>query len=65
MIRLSELDITSTSSQRLADICKHFNATEYISGAGGSAYLDESLFDCKVSYFHPNVTNYYTALQHI
>jgi hypothetical protein len=65
MIRLSELDITSTSSQRLADICKHFNATEYISGAGGSAYLNESLFDCKVSYFHPNVTNYYTALQHI
>jgi hypothetical protein len=65
MVRSSELGIVSLSSQRLADICKHFNATEYISGGGGRAYLDESVFDCKVSYFHPNVTNYYTALQNI
>ncbi len=65
MVRSSELGITSSSSQRLADICKHFSATEYISGCGGVVYLDESLFDCKVSYFHPNVTNYYTTLQHI
>jgi len=65
MVRSSELGITSSSSQRLADICKHFSATEYISGCGGAAYLDESLFNCKVSYFHPNVTNYYTTLQHI
>jgi hypothetical protein len=65
MVRSSELGIVSLSSQRLADICKHFNATEYISGDGGRAYLDESVFDCKVSYFHPNVTNYYTALQNI
>jgi hypothetical protein len=61
----STLNITSTKSERLADICKHFNATEYISGAGGKAYLDESIFDCEVTYFHPNVSNYYTTLQHI
>lgn len=65
MVKSSELRITSSSSQRLADICKHFSATEYISGAGGISYLDESVFDCKVSYFQPNVTNYYTTLQHI
>lgn len=65
MVRSSELGINTSSSQRLADICKHFNATEYISGAGGVAYLDESVFDCKVSYFKPEVTNYYTTLQHI
>jgi hypothetical protein len=61
----SELNIQTSSSQRLADICRHFNATEYISGAGGTSYLDETLFDCKVSYFKPNLSNYYTALQHI
>jgi hypothetical protein len=61
----SELGITSTRSQRLADICKHINATEYISGGGGRSYLDESLFDCPVSYFHPEIPNYYTTLQHI
>jgi len=65
MFRSSNLALTSTSSKRLADICKHFNATEYISGGGGAEYLDESVFDCKVSYFHPTVTNYYTTLQNI
>jgi hypothetical protein len=65
MVFSSELNINTTRSQRLADICKHFNATEYISGGGGRAYLDESLFDCPVSYFHPEVPNYYTTLQHI
>ena len=65
MVFSSELNIKTSSSQRLADICKHFNATEYISGAGGKNYLDESIFDCKVSYFHPEVPNYFTTLQHI
>ena len=65
MVRSSELGISTTSSQRLADICKHFNATEYISGAGGVDYLDESVFDCKVTYFKPQVSNYYTALQNL
>lgn len=65
MVLSSELNITSNSSQRLADICRALNATEYISGAGGRAYLKESLFDCKVSYFQPEVPNYYTTLQYI
>jgi hypothetical protein len=65
IILSSTLNITTTKSERLADICRYFNATEYISGGGGKAYLDESVFDCEVTYFHPNVSNYYTTLQHI
>ena len=65
MILSSDLDIKSNSSERLAEICKELGATEYISGAGGKAYLDESVFDCRVSYFKPEVSNYYTTLQHI
>jgi len=65
IILSSTLNITTSKSERLADICRYFKASEYISGGGGKNYLDESIFDCKVSYFHPNVTNYYTTLQHI
>jgi len=65
MVLSSELNIATSSSQRLADICRKLDATEYISGAGGRDYLDESIFDCKVSYFQPEVPNYYTTLQHI
>lgn len=61
----STLNINTTSSERLSDICKRFNATEYISGLGGRAYLDESVFDCKVTYFKPDIPDYYTTLQHI
>lgn len=65
MIFSSELNISTVSSQRLADICKQLNATQYISGAGGISYLDETLFHCPVTYFQPNITNYYTTLQNI
>lgn len=65
IIYSSELNINTYRSQRLADICNKLNASEYISGAGGKEYLDESLFNCKVSYFKTNVPDYYTTLQHI
>ena len=65
MVFSSELNITTKSSQRLSDICKSLNATEYISGKGGKKYLDESKFNCKISYFEPNISNYYTTLQNI
>jgi len=65
MVLSSTLNINTTSSQRLADICNHFGATEYLSGKGGKNYLDESVFNCKVTYFEPNVSDYYTTLQHI
>ncbi len=61
----SSLNINSVSSQRLAEICKQLNATEYISGIGGKQYLDENIFTCPVTYFVPDVKNYYTTLQYI
>lgn len=65
LIKSSELNISSSSSNKLADICRELKATEYISGMGGRAYLDESVFDCAVSYFAPQVSNYYTTLQYL
>jgi hypothetical protein len=39
------------STERLVDICKKYNATEYYSGSGAKQYLDESLFDnIKITY---------------
>lgn len=32
-------------SERLLDICKHYGATEYLSGIGGKKYLDVKLFE--------------------
>ncbi len=40
----SDLNIKSTKSQRLLDICKFLNATTYISGEIGKTYLDEEIF---------------------
>ena len=66
MERASDYRVTSTSSQRLVDLCKATGATEYISGPHGKNYLDVSLFgDIEVTYFKPNVPDYYTALTHI
>ena len=42
-----------TSTDRLVDLCKTFGGTEYFSGIGAKAYLDESKFNkenIKVSY---------------
>lgn len=41
----SKLKLESTSTQRIIDICKHFGADTYLSGAGGRDYLDESAFE--------------------
>jgi hypothetical protein len=32
------------SSERLLDLCKHYNATTYLAGQGGLTYLDIDLF---------------------
>lgn len=41
----SELNINSKKTDRLVDICKHLNATQYLSGDGAKAYLDERVFN--------------------
>jgi len=40
----TEFNITTTSTQRIIDICKKLNADTYMSGIGGKNYLDEDLF---------------------
>jgi len=65
LILSSELDIETKGSQKLSDICNELEASEYISGQGAKEYLDESVFNCKVSFFNPKVKNHYTTLQHI
>lgn len=40
----SKLNLSSTSTQRIIDICKYYNADTYLSGIGGKNYLDEDLF---------------------
>jgi len=62
----SEMHLKTKKTQRLVDICEEVGATHYISGPHGENYLDEPLFgDIAVSYFQPDVPDYYTALTHI
>lgn len=42
--RSSELGLSSSSTQRLVDICRAYSADTYLSGIGGRDYLDEELF---------------------
>lgn len=41
----SSLGIPGSSSTRLADICGHFGASEYLTGHGALQYLDHELFE--------------------
>jgi len=40
-----ELNIKTSSTQRLVDICNHFDADCYLSGKNGPEYMDMSLFE--------------------
>jgi hypothetical protein len=42
--RESSLDVHTTSTQRIVDICRKLNADTYLSGTGGKDYMDEQLF---------------------
>ena len=57
----SELSIQGRGTQRLIDICKHFGATEYITGHGARNYLDHRAFednDITVSYMQYGLQQY-------
>ena len=43
----SKLDIHSSKSQRLLDICQKLNSTKYISGTYGKDYLNKQIFTQK------------------
>lgn len=40
----SDLDIKTSSTQRIVDICLKLKADAYLSGVGGKDYLDETIF---------------------
>ncbi len=44
IIKLSDLPINTKKSDLILDLCKHFGAGTYISGALGKDYLDEESF---------------------
>ncbi|MDD2890420.1 MAG: WbqC family protein [bacterium] len=41
----SELGLNTNKTQLLADICNYFKADTYIAGAGGSKYMDLTIFE--------------------
>jgi hypothetical protein len=44
IFKASDLNTKGSKSERLIDLCKHFNADSYISGDGAKVYLDEKAF---------------------
>jgi len=44
VVRSSEIQIASKKSDLVFDLCKHFGADHYMSGALGKDYLDEGIF---------------------
>ena len=59
VVRSSSLNLQASRSDLVLEICKHFSADEYLSGAFGRAYLDESKFAqsgvdiCYQDFAHP------------
>ena len=45
IMRGSELNVETKSTERLVDICKKIGADTYVSGSGGKSYLEEGLFE--------------------
>jgi hypothetical protein len=44
IVKLSELDIRSSKSDLILEMCRKLNATRYISGINGKSYLNEKEF---------------------
>ena len=71
MIMSSELNITTTKTQRILDICNAVGASEYLCGQGSvdpkcGAYLDMSLFGhIKLSIHRPALKNYYSVIYNV
>jgi hypothetical protein len=66
MVYASELNVNGAKSELLANLCKELKATEYLSGPSGKDYLKKEYFtDIKISYYNPNVINYYSSIQNL
>jgi hypothetical protein len=59
LVRCSDLDVPGRRNERLLRLCKHFEATRYLTGNAARAYLDVELFERNgievewQSYLHP------------
>ncbi|MFC1548570.1 WbqC family protein [Candidatus Omnitrophota bacterium] len=69
LVKSSTLEMDSSSTERLVDICKHFGANAYLSGSGGEDYLDKDLFkesDITLEfqdYKHPRYSQIYDGFE--
>jgi uncharacterized protein (UPF0335 family) len=66
IIFASDIGVSGTKSELLANICNKLNATKYISGPFGRKYLDRSYFkNIEIEFFEPKVSNYYSCLYNL
>jgi len=66
IVYASDLNVEGSKSALLANICRHLNASKYISGPSGRDYLDMSLFEgFEVEFHHVEVENYYSSLYNL
>jgi len=62
----SDLNVSGSKSELLANITKAVGGTTYLSGPSGKDYLDESFFQgTNIEYFFPKTINMYSCLNHI
>jgi hypothetical protein len=63
----SDLEVDGSKTELLYNICKELKGTKYISGQGGIDYLDTDNYfkDIELEIFKPEVSDYFTTLQHI
>ncbi len=45
ILRTSEMDVTSTGSERVLTVCQTLGATRYVTGYGAADYLDHAAFE--------------------
>ena len=66
IIFASDLKVTGNKSELLFNILRGVGASHYISGAAGKNYLEMDLFSgINVTFFEPQVTDYYSILSHL
>ncbi|MCK0473050.1 WbqC family protein [Halalkalibacter sp. APA_J-10(15)] len=62
----SQLDIKGVKGELLFNICKYFNASTYVSGLGGKAYLNDKSFEnIKIEFLDPKVDNYDSTISYL
>lgn len=66
IVYASELNVTGSKSELLANLVKSLDGTTYLSGPSGKDYLDTKYFNgIDIEYFEPIVDNYYSTLYNI